>query len=259
MKEMINFMKSAAIATMWLCTFAIQLFGVTPEDQLSEANELYKKGEYKNAVTSYEQIIKQGYESSALYFNLGNAYYKMVEIPAAILNYERAKRLSPNDEDIQFNLALANLKTIDKIEPLPQFFLIEWYLDILKSSSSSDWAAWTIVFAFLSATFIILFLRSRAENIRVAFLVLSFLGILFTLFSFTLGNVQQKNETNGKEAIIFSPTSYVKSSPDSKSTDLFILHEGSKVEIMDTVGEWKRIKLANGNEGWLKAEDIEII
>ncbi|HEX8548986.1 MAG TPA: tetratricopeptide repeat protein [Cytophagaceae bacterium] len=225
----------------------------------TNANQAYQKGQYENAIKSYESILAQNKESYDLYFNLGNAYYKTGNIPKAILNYERAKTLEPNDEDVLFNLGMSNLKVTDKIDVLPEFFLNSWWKDISESKSSNFWAWITILLFWLVFFTIVLFLMVRSENFKR----LSLAGIILSLvlfgFCFLLASHQYQHQAHSKHAIIFSPNLYVKSSPTAKSTDLFILHEGTKVKILDEVGTWRKIRIANGNEGWTEAEGLEII
>ncbi len=224
-----------------------------------KASELYQKGDYYNAAAKYEKIIKSGYESPELYFNLGNACFKMNKIPDAILYFERARRLAPEDEDINFNLKIANLKIIDKFETVPKLFFIEWYEQIRDSFSSHSWSVFAIILAwitFVALAGFILFWQPVVRRVLFTIAVLSFLlAILFEIFA----NQKFHFELARDQAIIFSPSVYVKSSPDEKSTDLFILHEGTKVKLLDTVGEWKKIRLANGSVGWLPEKSFEVI
>lgn len=223
------------------------------------ANSAYQQGLYEKAIENYESILNQGKESYELYYNLGNAYYKTGNLPKSILNYERAKTLEPNDEDVIFNLGMSNSKITDKIDILPEFFLNSWWKGISESKSSNFWAWVTIILFWLVFAMIVLFLISRAENSKR----LSLLGIIVVMllfgFSFLLASYQYQHQANSKYAIIFSPNLYVKSSPTAKSTDLFILHEGSKVKILDEVGEWRKIRIANGNEGWAEVKGLENI
>src|SRR5208283_3571750 len=129
--------------------------------QIEQANQLYRSGTYQKAAELYEQILKNGYESPALYYNLGNAYFKMQNIPAAILSYERGKRLAPRDEDILYNLRLANLRVVDKIEPLPQLFLIEWWNAFVNFFSSDGWGMIGIVMLWVAACGGVAYLRAR--------------------------------------------------------------------------------------------------
>jgi tetratricopeptide (TPR) repeat protein len=235
-----------------------KLFAASNPDY-DNANEQYKKGEYKSAITSYEKILKSGYDASEIYYNLGNCYYKLNDVPNSILNYERALKLAPRDEDIIFNLRLANLKVIDKIQSVDQVFFKRWIENISNLYSTDSAAIWTIIFLWIALIILALYIMSGSTLLKRIFfysgatlLVLSILFLIVTNY-----RNQTVNATNS--GIIFNPSVYVKSAPDAKSTDLFILHEGTKVKILDTVGSWKKIRLMNNNEGWIKSESLEVI
>jgi len=224
-----------------------------------KANLLYQEGDYENAASLYKDIAREGYIAHELYYNLGNSYVKLDSIPAAILNYERAKKIKPNDEDINYNLKLANLKVVDTIKPLPQLFFAEWWNGLRSMVTSNSWSVYLITFVWLMFLACITFRIFKFGPLRK----LSFLSIIaFTiaaLISLTFAYQQKIVEYKEQKAIIFSPIVYVKNSPDVNGTDLFIIHDGLKVDLLDEVGQWKKIKLADGNVGWLKLSDIRII
>lgn len=242
-----------------LLMIAVPLFAQEAALQFDQANRLYRDGDVQKAADMYEQIARNGVESPVLYYNLGNAYFKLKNIPAAILNYERAKRHAPHDEDVAYNLRLANIRIIDKIEPIPQLFFMDWWNAFMNLCSSSGWAMigiialWCIVIC--GSAF--LFIRLMTVQ-RISF----FLGVLFVLaavIAFT-GVVQQLgHERNDRTAIIFSPSVSAKSAPDGQSTDLFVLHEGVKVELLDAVANWSKIRLSDGKIGWVPVESIQVI
>ena len=168
--------------------------------QFEQANQLYRNGEYEQAATMYEQIVMNGYESPALYYNLGNTYFKLKNIPAAILNYERAKRLAPHDDDIAHNLRLANLRVVDKIEPIPQLFFIEWWRLLMGVFSSSGWAVAAIVALWCAAICGVIFRLMRSAVVQRICFVLCLVCILFIVLAFT-GTVQQyRHEQNDQLA-----------------------------------------------------------
>lgn len=223
------------------------------------ANNSYQKGDYISAIDSYKKIIAAGNESAELWFNLGNAYYKLNKTADAIVSFERAKQISPNDEDIEFNLKIANLRTIDRFQQMPKLFLFEWYESLKNMYSSDTWSFLAITFLWIAAITAAAFLLIWALSLRKILFGLSLASLVISvicLFSaFQKFTIEQTKDT----AIIYKPSVYVKSSPDEKSTDLFILHEGTKVKLLDEVGQWKKIRLANGNLGWLKDKEIEVI
>ncbi|HKJ79191.1 MAG TPA: tetratricopeptide repeat protein, partial [Prolixibacteraceae bacterium] len=216
-----------------------------------KANAFYTTEEYNQAVSVYEQILQQGEESAKLYFNLGNAYYKTGEINKAILNYERAKLLAPQDDDIRFNLELANQYVVTKIDELPQPFFKRWKNRVVNLYPADSWSAISISAFILFLALLGLFLFSRSVTVkRLAF----WSGIAFIIvsaFTFSFA-AQQKRQLNARNhAIVFCPRVTVKSSPAQSGTDLFLLYEGVKVEITDSLSTWKEVKLGDGNEGWL--------
>jgi tetratricopeptide (TPR) repeat protein len=229
------------------------------QDLITRGNDHFKKGEYEHAIASYEEVIDGGKESAELYYNLGNAYYKTINIPAAILNYERAIKLDPMDEDLRFNLKLANLKTVDKIEVIPTFFIGEIGEDLKDSVSLNTWGWFAIVSLWLSALLFFIFTNISSNTFRrlVFFTALSLL--VLSMGSFGLGYQKYNAVYNDLEAIVFAPSVIVKSAPDQQQTDLFLLHEGTKVSVVEEMGEWNKIRLADGSVGWIPQETIEQI
>lgn len=227
--------------------------------QFNQANQLYRDAQYEKAAPIYEQVVNNGYESASLYYNLGNCYFKLHNIPAAILAYERARRIAPHDDDISYNLRLANLRVVDKIEPVPQLFLIDWWNGFIGLYSSDGWAMAVIVCAWCTAMGGMVFFLFRSGGVRRVAFAFTSVSVICCILSVT-GLVQQtKKEGSDRSAIVFSPSVPVKSAPDNQSTDLFVLHEGVKVDLLDAVGEWKKIRLADGKIGWLTGESIQAI
>ncbi len=244
-----------------LCLFLSfnRLFSEDAISLFKRANEYYKNSDFEKAIELYEKILKIGYESAEIYYNIGNAYFRLGKIPHSILYYERAKKLAPGDDEINFNLQIANLRIVDKIEPIPKFFLIEWIETIRANFSSSTWAIFTIIFSWLIFISLAVFLLVISPKMRKAFFaiaVFSFLMAIFTIFF----SIQTNNlENNDDMAIIFSPSVTVKSSPDMNSITLFTLHEGTKLQIIDRLSDWVKIRIADGNIGWIPENSIEII
>lgn len=254
-------MKISGFVGVFLICFSSSFFslGESLEQNFEKGNTLYQKGDFKGAVQIYESILNNGKESAEIYFNMGNSFYKLKDYASAILYYEKARMLSPGDEDINFNLSLANLKIVDKIEPAPQFFLNRWWDTMINQSSVDFWASLSLGLLFLTAVLFGLFYISNSIAQRRLFLLSGFFSFILFLAFFLFANIQYNLKAENKFAIIFSPSVYVKSSPDAKSTDLFILHEGSKVKIVDQIGEWLKVKLANENEGWVQLNSLKEI
>lgn len=216
-----------------------------------KANAYYTTEEYQQAVLAYEQIIDSGQESARLYFNLGNAYYKAGNINQAILNYERAKLLAPQDEDIEFNLRLANQFVVTEIEALPQPFFVRWRNRIINMYPADTWAGVSIGSFVFFLGLLGLFIFSRSSSLKKFSFWFGILAIVISGFSFSFAARQKEKINQRKHAIVFCPRVTVKSAPAQNSTDLFLLYEGVKVEISDSINSWKEIRLSDGNVGWL--------
>ena len=225
----------------------------------TEADSAYAQGHYQQAAKIYEQLLKKGV-SAELYYNLGGAYYRMDEIPLAVLNYERALLLSPGDADIRFNLQMARSKTIDKITPESEMFFVTWFHSLVNLTSVDGWARTALVSLALAIVLALLYLFASPIWLRkVGFFGAFVLLVVFAVANF-LAYTQKQGYIHRNGAIIMAPAATVKSTPAKQGTDLFILHEGTKAEITDaTMKEWKRIKVADGKEGWIETSQIEII
>jgi tetratricopeptide (TPR) repeat protein len=226
---------------------------------LVKANNYYTKAQYQDAINTYNSILELGYESPEIYYNLGNAYYKEKVIALAILNYEKAIQLAPNDEDIRYNLDLTNRLVVDKIEVLPVFFVTGWIRNFKSIFTSDVWAIISLACFILILVFISVFLYSRRIGLKKLSLGFAFFIVIISIISFVFSYQQKQAILNGNTAIVIRSSITVKSSPDISGTDLFVVHEGTKVWIEDKISDWNEIKLSDGSIGWLKAEDIEVI
>lgn len=224
-----------------------------------KANQHYIRGEFHQAAELYEKILASGYSNKELFYNLGNAYFRLGEYHKSILFYERARILDPFDEDIKFNLQIVNLHNVDKIQEAPKFFLKQVWENLRDSLSSSQWAIVAIFTIWIASALLILFLFNLSVMLRkISFFSGLFFAFVF-IFSTTLGLSRYNYEQNHNLAIIFAENAYIKSSPEDTSTDLFILHQGTKVEVLDEIGDWFKIRLANGNLGWIRKNQLEKI
>lgn len=249
--------RTAAKATVLLLLLFLPLSGHAVTK--AEADSAYIRGQYQQAIKDYEMLLKQG-ASADLYYNLGNAYYRSENITRAVLNYERALLLSPGDRDIRFNLQIARAKTIDKIVPESEMFFFTWYRSLVNLMSVDAWA-WT---ALIALALLIVLLLVYLFSDRIWLRKVGFFGGFVLLILFALSNLfawQQKQDLLfRKGAIVISPSVTVKSTPAKNGTDLFILHEGTKVSITDgTMKGWMGIRIADGKEGWIESNMIEEI
>lgn len=253
--------KSGNMATKVVLILSVCLFSSTTSFAVTkvEADSAYARGEYQQAIKDYEALLKEG-ASADLYYNLGNAYYRTENITRAVLNYERALLLSPGDRDIRFNLQIAQSKTIDKIVPESEMFFFTWYKSLVNMMSVDGWARTSLVSLSLVIILLLVYLfSSRIWLRKIGF----FAGFAFLLL-FVISNIfawqQKQNLLYRKGAIVTVPSVTVKSTPASNGTDLFILHEGTKVIITDgSMKGWKEIRIADGKEGWIESKQIEEI
>lgn len=224
-----------------------------------KGNEYYLEENYSEAIRQYESILNIGYESPELHYNLGNAYYKSGQLGKAILNYERALKKKPQDENVQFNLRLANLRVKDRIEVPPEFFLFRWNRKIVQMLSTSNWA-WSVAVLFflagvLASIFVVGKINRFKRHLKIAALALFFCAGL--LMAPLIQRYQM--EKSRAYGIILSSSSKSLAAPQQGSTELFIVHEGTKVRVLDTDGDWNKIELIDGKQGWILSLDLGII
>jgi tetratricopeptide (TPR) repeat protein len=234
-------------------------FGQELDTLFQKGNKFYQNGNYSESVQIFESIVEKGYEGKSLFYNLGNAYFRMGKIGLAILYYEKAKKLSPSDDDINYNLTFANSKIVDKIETLPRFFIFDWWENTLALFTVTGWTYLSYIFYLLILISIGYYYFAKSlKGQRTAF----YLGIISAFFLiltiiFLLVNLNRK--LNVKYGIIVEPAVVTKFSPDQNSKDAFIVHEGLKVKAEDRVNNWIKIKLIDGKVGWLNENTLKII
>lgn len=228
----------------------------TPDSLIMKGNKFYKKGQYDKAISAYKQLVDSGYASSKLYYNLGNAYFKNHRIGMAVLYYERAKLLAPNDEDIRHNLTIAEQQVEDKLEKVPEFFISKWFHNIIHSFSFNAWAVISIITFVLFLALFILYLTSAKLSVKQYSFWTGIIVLLFSVSTFIFAQQKYHNIMDSDRAIITSSSVTIVSSPDVNSKKLFVLHEGTKVTIMQCNDNWCEIKLPDGNKGWIKQKDM---
>ena len=245
---------------IFLLLFVLTIGNLSAQTLVEQANEAYLASDYSKAARLYEQAIQENGQSAAVYYNLGNAYFRLNKTALSLLNYERALLLDPSNKDIRANLAFVqSKKTIDKIEPVDDFFLAEIFNNVRDLYSTNQWSRIAIACFLIFVGCLFLFFFSRRIVLKkIGFYAgLSFLILCLSANIFAYN--QKQKLTHRNTAIIFSPTTTLKSSPDNSGTDLFILHEGTKVTVKNKFGEWNEIETADGNVGWIKSTEIEII
>jgi tetratricopeptide (TPR) repeat protein len=245
------------LALLFLTSAAAQTDELTAV--FDEANKLYMEQKYEAAITKYESIVRNGYESGELYFNLGNAYYKSGKIQHAILNYERAKQLLPGDDDVQFNLALANAHLIDKVESIPQLFIYEWADMLLTIFSLETMLTMMYLLFLLTLISFSLFLFARSYEQKRYSLLAGMVFAFFLVIGVVNFTVQSYRESNTEYAIVMTDVANIKSAPDKSGNDLFVIHRGLKVQVLDSVNKWRKIRLVDGKVGWIPEQEVETI
>lgn len=238
---------------------AAGLNSVNPDSLIQTGNSNYIKGDYDAAITAYKSVLNRGYEDWELYYNLGNAYYKLHDIPHAILFYERARLLDPTNEDNNFNLAKARTYVVDKIDVVPEFIIYKWFRTAVNILSSNSWAAISLgTFIVLMVLLLVYFFTGSIALKRLSFWA-SLFFLLIAVVAFTFSYKRKQFMVNNNGAVIMAPTVTVKGSPNDSGTNLFILHEGTTVNVTDSLGDWYEIKISNGNQGWIQKSDMERI
>ena len=226
---------------------------------VDSANQYYSEGRYERAIKYYKQVLDKGYESAGIYYNLGNAYYKANQLAPAILNYERARLREPGDKDIQYNLQLARSQITDKTENIPDFFITRWITKLIDFSSSDIWAKISMLTFIAFLLLFSVYLYSRRMGLKKTGFWVGLLAFVIAVASFVFSSRQKEKVIDSEKAIVFAPKVTVKSSPAESGTDLFVIHEGTKVYIEDNMGEWYEIRISDGSQGWLRKKNVEPI
>lgn len=251
---------SLVVDTLEEATPVSQSMAVPAHITKAIADSAYIRNDFASAIHLYEALLKEKGGSADVYYNLGNSYYKADQIAKAVLNYERALLLRPGDGDIRFNLEMARSKTVDKVDPVSEMFFVTWTKALINYLGADAWARCGIVCFFLLLISLVAYIFSKQLVLKkvgffsgIVFLVLTILSNIFA--------AEQKDElVNRHTAIVMAPSITVKSTPNESGTNLFVLHEGRKVEITDnSMKGWKEIRLEDGHVGWVPVEVIEEI
>ena len=228
-------------------------------EQWARANTLYTAGDYNGAVATYDSIVNEGLASARLYFNLANAYFKSGKVGEAILYYHKAAKLDPNDDDVAYNLAYAQSFTKDKIESVPGSAIGRIADSVGNLMSSNAWAVVSLVLLGLSLVLVILYIVLTKRSARKVSFVGAVVCLVLMVVAVAFGGAERRDVLSADEAIVLSSAAAVKASPERTSKDLFILHEGTKVDVLDSFGTWREIRIADGNKGWIQQSAIALI
>ena len=248
-----------AINIIWMFSPSILSAQINLESIFSQANELYNKGSYIEAINNYKEIIKNDFHSAELYYNLGNAYYRLDSIASSVYYYEKALQLNPNDKEIIDNLELINKTLVDEIDPIT-IPLIE---SILNSISNifyfETWGYISIFFSFLIVALFLSYYFANSSRVKRLTFVLLCISSIFMLVSLINGNKGYNNYINNEYAVIYSYETDLKTEPNYRSETLFMLHEGTKIQVLENYNNWIKIRLVNGQVGYIQLIDVKIL
>lgn len=220
-------------------------------------NDLYQKGNYKEAVEAYEQVLKADKQSAELYFNLGNCYYKLNKVAPAIYNYEKALVLSPNDSDVLTNLRFAQKRTIDEVKVIPKVGFAKLLRDFTAIYHYNTWAWISVSFSVLFLLSFIGYYFSQLTVSKRIFFFGMFVMFVLLLISVAAAVFEKSHYNNEIPAVVFAEMVEVKSEPQKLSSNVVTLHEGTKVYVKETLENWKKIQLTDGTEGWIEKTAIK--
>ena len=253
-------MKTIHKLLLALILTAPSLIGRAGGESFALADSAYTHERYAEAAVIYRQLVDSMGESAQLYFNLGNCYYRQDSLARAILYYERARLLDPSDDDIRFNLEMARAKTVDKVVPASEMFFVSLFRQLVLSMSIQGWAVLAVVMFVLALLAVSLYLFAPQLWMKKTGFTVAILALLLCIFG-NIAAVRQRHHIEHRTgAIIMKPSAVVKSTPSDSGTDLFILHEGTHVEIVDdSMKEWVEVHMTDGKEGWLPRKELEVI
>ena len=250
-------MKFVAILIFLFCSSPLILF--SQNDAMQLAIENYNAGDYQAAIQHYEQILEGDQHALNLYYNLGNCYYRNGNIAKAILNYERALLIDPYDEDVRYNLKLVQQKIEQPLESVNEFFLIEWKQDLQNMASSWTWAIWGVLFLWLGMAGLTLWLLAKQRKKKILGFTAGLAFLLLCLVPFGLAWGRLHHQWDSEMAIILKDDIAMKSAPDLDSETLQPLFAGYKVKLLDQIENWFKIRLSDGNIGWIGTNQVEEI
>jgi tetratricopeptide (TPR) repeat protein len=223
------------------------------------ANELYRNGAFKEAIKKYKKIESQEMVSSELYLNLGNAYYRLNKVGPTIFYYEKALKLNPLNVDVKNNLVFAKRLALDNIEEVPKTVFQKFNTNYLQKLSYNEWAIVAVVFSFSTSIFFLFFYFEYSSRKKRIYFTTSGISLILLIFSVFITYSQYSLTKKNKEAIVFVQKTEVRNAPTLNSEEIFTLHEGTKVIVLDAIDNWKKIKLVDGKQGWIIADEIKLL
>jgi len=223
------------------------------------ANENYRNGEYEKAIKVYEEIINQNAISAELYYNLGNAYYKLNKVGPSIFYYEKALQLNPQNQDVKNNLVFAKRLALDNIEAIPKTLLQKLNANYLQQLTYNQWAIVAVLLAIVSSLMFLLFYFAEIPKKKRLYFTTSMIGFLLLIITTFITYKQYSQSKKNIQAIVFATKTEVRNAPTFNSEEIFTLHEGTKVTVLDTIDNWKKIKIADGKQGWIISEEIKLL
>lgn len=232
---------------------------ISTAELFTEGTEQYQKGQFFEAIESYEMVLQQGVESFETYYNLGNAYFKTNQLPSAIYYYEKALQLRPHNEDALHNLDFVNSLILKEGQIVPEAFHIRFANGMMKLINPNGWAVAGIVLFSLTLLLVVLFLLQINQRTKRMFFYLSLTGLLLTSTSWFFGRRIYKSITNPNHAIIMVASTGIKSSPEKTSADVYVVQSGTKVKIISKLGDWYEVRVPDGNKGWIPSESVRLI
>lgn len=250
-------MKIRLCCIILFCWLGIQ--ADTPQRLFQEANEAYQQKNYTLAIERYESLVQEGVQSKEIHYNLGNAYYRSQRLGKAILNYERALKLAPNDADIQHNLQIAAYERQDDFGDIPPFFLSRAWEWTSQLFSSTIWSILTILLVWIGIGGLVRWIIAKERSQRKQGFLIGIMALLVSLLPFFLAKTAARLELNSGQAIITIPTTTIHTNANQSSAILYQLHEGTKVKMLDNVGSWDKVRLSNGEQGWVSTKALEQI
>lgn len=238
---------------------AAQVLGQTPSDRMREANDAYLSKQYQPAAEIYEALLGDGYASAALHYNLGNSYYRLGELAPAILHYERALRYRPHDRDIRHNLSVAREQLPDELDVLPEFFLRRWWRSGAFALSAVSWSVLGLIMLWLGVAGLVVWLFASERRQRKRGFITGLVLLCLCILPFAMASSRVKLQEDSGMAILMTPEIVLRSAPDEQSAEVLTIHAGLKVELLDQISDWYKVRLQNGEEGWLPEQVLEEI